>query len=130
MTITQPSNQLGGFNDIQRPNQIGDPILSGDRRSVTHWFNTSAFTAASALQPGTAKRFPLHGPGLENWDQAISRTFPIHERMSLQFRTEFFNSLNHTNFKTPGKQIGSSGFGKVTSAIDPRIIEFAGKLQF
>lgn len=130
MTITQPSNQLGGFNDIQRPNQIGDPILSRDRRSLTHWFNTGAFTAASALQPGTAKRFPLHGPGLENWDQAISRTFPIHERMSLQFRTEFFNSLNHTNFKTPGKQIGSSGFGKVTSALDPRIIEFAGKLQF
>jgi outer membrane receptor protein involved in Fe transport len=130
ITVTQSANNLGGFNDVQRPNQTADPMLPRDKRLVSKWFNTAAFTASSALQAGNAPRFPFHGPGMENWDQAVMRTFPIYERVSMQFRAEFFNSLNHTNFKAPNSQIGNKSYGVVTSALDPRIIEFAGKIQF
>jgi outer membrane receptor protein involved in Fe transport len=130
VSVTQSSNNLGGFTDIQRPNQLASGLIPRDQRKVAKWFNTAAFAAAPATQPGNAPRFPFHGPGLENWDQAVARTFPIYERLSFQFRADFFNSLNHTNFNAPGSQIGSSNYGVITGSLDPRIIEFAGKLQF
>lgn len=130
VSVTQSANNLGGFTDIQRPNQTAPGLIPRGQRTAAKWFNTAAFAAAPATQPGNAPRFPFHGPGLENWDQSVARTFPIYERLAFQFRAEFFNSLNHTNFSAPGAQIGSSTYGVVTGAQDPRIIEFVGKLQF
>ena len=47
--------------------------------------------------------------------------------MRLQFRAEFFNILNKTNWNAPGRTLGASGFGEVTSAADPRIIQLGVK---
>lgn len=130
VTVTQSANALGGFTDVQRPTMVGDPILDRGQRTIAKWFNTGAFVNSNALQLGNAPRFPFHGPGLENWDQAVMRAFPVYERVNLQFRAEFFNSLNHTNFSAPNAQIGNKNFGVITGALDPRITEFAAKLQF
>jgi hypothetical protein len=109
---------------------IAAPQLPRDQRTISKWFNTDAFVNSAALQLGNAPRFPFHGPGLENWDQSVTRTFPVYERVKLQFRAEFFNSLNHANFSAPGAQIGSKNYGTITGALDPRIMEFVAKLQF
>jgi len=130
VSVTQSSNALGGFTDVQRPTMVAAPQLSRSQRTVAKWFNTDAFINSQALQLGNAPRFPFQGPGLESWDQAVMRTFPVYERVNLQFRAEFFNSLNHTNFSAPGAQIGSKNYGVITGALDPRILEFAAKLQF
>jgi hypothetical protein len=54
----------------------------------------------------------------------------LHERHRLQFRTEFFNFANHPNLGNPGLTVGTANFGKVTSASDPRVAQFALKYVF
>jgi hypothetical protein len=71
----------------------------------------------------------LRGPGLTNLDFNVSKQFTFSERFNAQFRTEFFNALNHANFGVPGVTIGA-GFGQIVSTSDARIIQFALKLRF
>jgi hypothetical protein len=54
----------------------------------------------------------------------------LKESMKLQFRVEFFNIFNHTNFDSPQGNIINSSFGLVTSAMDPRIGQVAAKFEF
>jgi len=127
MAVTQ-SNGLGGFTGTQRPNQIGAAALPRDERTITEWFNTDAFTAAPAYIAGTAPRFPLYGPGINNWDVSLMRNVPIRERMRLQLRGEFYNAMNHPNFKNPNTTLGNVNYGKITSDNGPRTIELALRL--
>jgi hypothetical protein len=64
------------------------------------------------------------------WNWALSKSFPMGERAKLQFRSEFFNIWNHPNFNTVDTGVGSPTFGQVTSALNPRILEFALRLDF
>ena len=59
----------------------------------------------------------------------MARTFPIYEDLNLQFRAEFFDVLNHTNFLDPSTTTGS-GFGSISGANDPRIGQLSLKLSF
>jgi catalase (peroxidase I) len=80
---------------------------------------------------GDAKRFPLHGPGLENWDSAVTRSFQLPwERTKLEFRGEFYNTLNHTNWRQPSSAVGKKNYGVITKANDPRIMQFTAKIVF
>jgi hypothetical protein len=54
----------------------------------------------------------------------------ITERVSTQFRAEFFNVFNKVNFSGPNTNVSSASFGQITSAGDPRILQLALKLQF
>jgi Carboxypeptidase regulatory-like domain len=71
--------------------------------TVTEWFNPTAFIAPPNNSGfyGNAGRNTLIGPGLATWDFSLMKEIPIHERLTLQFRTELFNTLNHANFNTP-----------------------------
>jgi hypothetical protein len=62
-------------------------------------------------------------------DFNLSKEFTIAERVSAQFRAEFFNALNRPNFGVPGVTIGA-GFGQFVNTLYPRIIQFALKLRF
>lgn len=128
--VNQRSNNLGGFNEVQRPNRIADPYLGSGTRSLSQWFNTAAFAVSSPLQAGTSPRFPLRAPGVANWDFAMQRNFLFIERVKMQLRGEFFNARNHPNFSAPGNTIGNSNFGKVTGAGSPRNIELALRIFF
>jgi hypothetical protein len=128
LAITQP-NRTGGFTESQRPNLIGDPTLSSGK-SIAHWFNTAAFQQAPAFTLGDSPRFPLQGPGLNNWDLALQRNFMIRERLKLQFRGEFFNAFNHAQFKNPNTNVTSSSFGAISSALPGRITELVMRLFF
>jgi hypothetical protein len=61
---------------------------------------------------------------------AFYKDFNITERAKFNFRAEFFNIFNHTNFNTIDPTFGSGTFGQVTGAADPRIIEFALRFEF
>jgi hypothetical protein len=80
--------------------------------------------------PGNANRRFFHGPGINNWDMALHKDTHITERAALEFRLEFFNVFNHAQFLNPGGNFGTSNFGVVTAARDPRIGQAALKLQF
>lgn len=89
------------------------------------------------------KRDQTWGPGIHNLDFSVFKTFPIHERYSMEFRSEFFNIVNHPNFNQPNfggngvVAIGGSGdytnptFGAIGSTrTPPRQIQFALKLYY
>ena len=52
------------------------------------------------------------------------------DNRGIQLRWEIFNVLNHTNFNAPVTSLNSGNFGKITTADDPRIMQFAVKFDF
>jgi hypothetical protein len=98
---------------------------------VDQFFNTAAFLPPSAVPPGTygnAGRGLISGPAFSNTDFSILRDFGLRESLRLQFRTEMFNAFNQVNFFNPDSTVTSGTFGRITSAQDGRVIQFALKL--
>lgn len=117
-----------GFGANDRPNLIGNPHL--DHRSPEQWFSTSAFAFAPPGQFGNAGRNILDGPGYQNVNLSLLKDTNLSEDLNLQIRAEFFNLFNHPNFNLPDNFLGSPTFGRITSARDPRHIQFGVKLLF
>jgi hypothetical protein len=97
---------------------------------VAEWFNTNAFAAPAPGFFGNASTGSITGPGAIVFDMALYKDFKIGERQKFEFRSEFFNIFNHTNFSGVSTSFGSGNFGQVTSARDPRIIELALRYEF
>ena len=113
----------------QRPDLVGDP-RSGFSQRREKWFNTAAFVTQAAGTLGNAGRDILSGPGSTTVSFSLFRIINIKEKARLQFRTEFFNLFNKTNFGNPGGAVGSTNYGVITSAAAARVVQFALKLQF
>ncbi len=79
---------------------------------------------------GNLAKGTLRGPGLVNLDMGVFKRFPINERWNVQFRAEFFNTLNRVNLNNPVVSISGAGFGSVRTARDPRIGQLALKVYF
>jgi hypothetical protein len=99
-------------------------------QKLAQWFTTSSFGAPLPNTFGNAGRNILIGPGTFNIDFAAHKVFALTERVNLQFRAEFFNFLNHTQFNNPDTTLTDSTFGQITTARDPRILQGALKLVF
>jgi hypothetical protein len=63
-------------------------------------------------------------------DVAVTRSLPLGNSRAVQLRWEIFNVFNHTNFNAPTTALNSANFGKITTALDPRIMQFAVKFDF
>ena len=146
-TVTDPnvnsSNTDGGgtvsFNSA-RPNVIGNPNAKPCIPGT--FYNTCAFT--SDLVQGTfgdAGRNIVRGPGYQDWDLSIFKNFPIREQTRVEFRADFFNIWNKTNFLTGptgsdgqfepvSVELGTAQMGFPQAARDPRLIQFALKFLF
>ena len=61
---------------------------------------------------------------------SLSRRFQVREGQRLEFRAEAFNVFNRFRPGDPTGAINSANFGKITTALDPRIMQFAGKFVF
>jgi hypothetical protein len=125
------NNNLGG--GVSRPNNICNPQLEKGERTISRFIDTSCFVPQPFGTIGNSGRYTVIGPGLNNWDVSVFKNFNVlpQERMSLQFRAEFFNALNHTQFIGPDTwTIPSSTFGVITTAAKPREIQFGMKLTF
>ena len=96
-------------------------------QSIDHWFDTSAFVVQPQYTYGNSGRNILFGPGLWNLDLSLHKVFTITERMRLQFRAESFNFTNTPAFGQPAATINALGAGAITSAGDPRRIQFGLK---
>lgn len=100
----------------------------GDK--INKWFSTNSYKVAALGTFGNSGRNPLYGPSTFNIDFAVHKAIPITENLRLQYRAEFFNILNHPVLGNPGTTVTSGGFGRITSAGDPRVIQMALKLRF
>jgi hypothetical protein len=156
------ANADGGAGGVsQRPDRVGDPNRAGpvpgnpdpncqilqsqgglapDKiRTPTTWFNTCAFADPPLGSFGDVGRNTIESPGYVQWDFSAVKSFRTSERTNLEFRAEFFNILNHTNFlfaatgpQNPnnGTILGTSQYGNLTAARAPRQIQFALKFSF
>jgi hypothetical protein len=136
-TPTDSNGSFANSDGLQMPDVVVNP--NGKHCQPGTFFNTCAFVDPPLGSFGDAGRNSILGPGLQIWDFSVFKTFQINERTHLEFRTEFFNIPNHTNFllsKSGPQQgnnstvLGASQFGFLTAARPPRQIQFALKLSF
>jgi len=139
-TVQSNLLSLGGERQ-SRPNRLANGTLPDSQRTVDRYFDTNAFKilqtspTADGFVPfqafGNSGVGVMRGPGLFNIDFNLSKSFAITERQVVQFRAEFFNALNHSNFSVPGVNISSGGFGQIIqTSTESRIIQFALKYRF
>ncbi len=122
-------NAFAGFG-TQRPNLIRNPNLPTDQQTTARWFDISAFTTAPQFTIGTSSRNPVRAPHYRNIDFAVIKRTSLTETTNLEFRTEIFNLTNTPPLGSPNTSFGSAAFGTITTAGDPRVIQFALKLNF
>src|SRR5579871_3996296 len=127
LTGGQSSNGLP--NATNRPDQIASvsyPHTAGE------WFSTSSFADPAVGAWGDARHNSLRGPGRDNWNLSLFKSFVLSETRGsrLELRVESFNTWNHTEFNQVSNGLGSSNFGQVTSAFDPRVFQLGGKIYF
>ena len=126
--VASPGISTGRNGLATRPDLVGGAIEGP--RTVEQWFNTAAFAEPAPGFFGNSGRNIIREPGTHKWDMSFFKNNRITESVNLQFRTEFFNIFNHANFNGINTTFGSGAFGRVTSARDPRIIQFGLKLSF
>src|SRR5947209_9475398 len=131
-----------------RPEQIGDPYNFSigqaeqanlgcvpGHQTLSCWYNQAVF-APPPLAPGqqvahvfgNSRIGNLRGPNRFEMDLVLQKSFKLRETQQLEFRSEFFNMLNHPNFGLPGSTVDEAGGASITNtATDNRQIEFALK---
>jgi hypothetical protein len=129
VAVTQATNfnAFAGFG-TQRPNLISDP--NNGPRTTAQWFDIAAFTTAPQFTIGSSSRNPVRAPHYRNIDIAFIKRTNLTETTNLEFRTEIFNLTNTPPLGSPNTSFGSTAFGTITSAGDPRVIQFGLKLDF
>jgi outer membrane receptor protein involved in Fe transport len=139
------SGMLGDRADLAVPS-VQQAILGGGRShaaEVQEWFNTSAFVPNAIGTFGDTGKNILRGPRYFDADLAAIKNVKINERLSLEFRAEFFNAFNNVNFGRPDGNLADIGatYGEITGmagasssntygTAQPRIIQFAVKMAF
>jgi len=112
-----------------RPNLTGSVSYP---HTVAQWFDKTAFTAPAVGAFGTLGHNALRGPGRDNWNLSLFKSFLLSEARGsrLEFRAESFNTWNHTQFHDVSTNLGDNKFGQVTSAFEPRIFQLGMKIVF
>ncbi len=127
---TANAGTLLGENPI-RANVTGAPLYPAGTHTTARWFNPAAFATPAAYTFGDAGRNSIYGPGYQDVDLALTRAFDLSESTQFQFRTEFFNALNHSNYSMPNNFVNTPQFGTITTAANPgREIQFGARLVF
>jgi hypothetical protein len=127
--------EISGFS-ANRPNLVAGQNPNSGPQSANAWLNASAFARITpdpnslVQQFGSAGRNIAQGPGYANWDFSAFKNIRVTESKEFQFRAEFFNVLNHTNFRIPDSDISSPTFNQIQAALPAREIQLALKFLF
>ena len=117
--------------------------LSSGNKTI-QWFDPSAFAKELLTLPsgsttatfGNLGHNALRGPGRDNWNMALFKTFAFTERLHAELRLESYNTWNHTQYKGDtivggiNSTVSGTDFGKITAAYDPRTLQLGGKIIF
>jgi hypothetical protein len=127
--------EISGFFS-NRPNVVAGQNPNDGPKTAGAWLNPNAFQRITqdpnspVQQFGSAGRNIAQGPGYADWDFSLFKNIRVAESKELQFRAEFFNLLNHTNFHNPDSDMNSQTFNQILEAQPPRLIQFALKFTF
>jgi hypothetical protein len=127
LNVTIPADRAGVGGTGQRPDVLAPVTVD---KELARWFSTGSFANPALGMFGNSGRNLIRGPGINNWDVSFIKRTELTERVSLQFRAEFFNLWNHTQYAGVNISFGAAAFGQVTSARDPRITQLALRLLF
>jgi hypothetical protein len=136
---TTDGQDITGSTEGARISVVGDPHLPKTERTFYRNFNTSAFVRTPQGSFGNAGVGILRGPGVNNWDLAVTKRVPLFsEGRYVQFRTELFNAFNHTQFSSifSGARFDAAGnqvdpnFGAYSGDRPPRIIQLSLRVVF
>ena len=112
-------------------------LPKGDRTFYRN-FRTDVFRVPVIGTLGTMSKTLLRGPGINNWDIALFKNINIRESIRAQFRSEFYNTFNHTQFSgfdgsarfdAAGNQVNGQ-FGQFTAVRGPRIMRWPSGCSF
>ncbi len=135
VSVQGGSPEITGFS-ANRPNLVAGQKPNSGPRSVNAWLNASAFARITqdpkspVQQFGNEGRNAALGPQYANWDFSTFKDIHLTESKELQFRAEFFNILNHTNFHLPNSDISSPTFNYILKAENARRIQFGLKFRY
>ena len=115
-------------------NVSGYPSLGHGQKTPLRQFNTSAFSLPPNNVRGNSGFGTVRGPGQERVDLSLAKTFPLYDRLHLEFRADAFNALNHSQWNGVNTVYPSNNpqipFGSVVSAGDARIVQLGAKVMF
>jgi hypothetical protein len=124
--------EITGFYS-SRPDLISDPN-AGQPHTPNQWVSRAPFVQLNpqtqAGQFGNEGRNVVRGPGIEDVDLSLFKSFAVGETRRVQFRAECFNLLNHANFGLPENDLESPAFGQILQAGPPRLLQLAVKFVF
>ena len=121
-------SDTGGYH-AQRANRICNGNHPANQ-SITHWFNTACYVQPGEGQLGTEGRDDLIGPRTTNLDLSLFKQFPFMEDKFVQFRSDFFDALNHPLLGNPNAYTTSPVNGKITNITGARDIQLSLKVIF
>ena len=140
VSVTAPVDAARIGASSSRASVIGNPVLSRGERTPARWFEGKAFLNPSLMPGGRfgdGGRNNLLGPGFQNWDISLLKSFQFREQARLQFRAESFNIFNHPNFTGINTTVRfdaagnpTGGFGAVNAAGPGRVLSLGLKLLF
>ena len=120
-----------GFDEL---NVSSNPNIGHFDKSFYHQFNTSVFSVPAMNVRGNSGLGTIRGPGQNRTDLSLAKTFPISDRLHLEFRADAFNVFNHSNWNSVITTYPSGSaqfpFGMVNGANEARIVQVAGKIVF
>ncbi|MBN8730131.1 MAG: TonB-dependent receptor [Acidobacteria bacterium] len=137
-TQVTPTDITGTASQGARIDITGNPNIPKSERTFSRNFDPTVFRVPARGTFGNSATTNIRGPGINNWDISLLKTFPVHERVRLQFRAEAYNAFNHTQFASldttarfdaQGAQVNSR-LGEFLSARAPRIMQLALRLYF
>lgn len=118
-----------GTTDTLRPDRNFDVPIQG-AKTLSQWFDPSAFTAPPAGQFGTSSRNSIEGPGTKAVDASLSRTVPLGETRSFEARVTAANAFNIVSFSGINTTLNSPTFGQVTGASTMRTVTVFARYRF
>ena len=141
--VTDATGRADSWSRFDRPDLVAEPDLSRGDRTEDQFFNINAFQVVTEPRYGTAPRMMVRQPGFWNIDLTLAKRFRITEASGLIFRADFYNLLNHANWRTidtairdvTNPNIGPPGtlqnpYGRVNGFGDPREMQLSLKFEF
>jgi hypothetical protein len=128
----------GGDLSWNNPLNWSTDTLPKSERTFSRFFRADVFRSPARGTIGNAATTLFRGPGVNNFDIAIFKDFPIHEAVKFQFRAEMYNAFNHTQFNSvdngarfdpQGNQVNTR-LGEMTGTTPPRRIQLALRFYF
>jgi len=136
--LVTPIDITGTASQGARIDVTGNPVIPKSDRTFSRNFNPDVFRLPARGTFGNSATTQIRGPGINNWDISLIKTFPLFERARIQFRAEAYNAFNHTQFAgldttarfdAQGNQVNRA-LGEFLSSRAPRIMQLALRFYF